>query len=114
MMLLLTNNADLRCLHVMGRVSNRPSQKLVTIEGVQVLVEDDPEGRSISGCPMVGAVVKPCAVTLKVKEGYSSLLRIQGHRVCLDTVSGLTDGTPPGTVLYEVKSPGQSFVSETA
>jgi hypothetical protein len=111
-MLLLTNKADLRCAHVMGKVSNRPSQKLVTIEGVQVLVEDDPEGRSISGCPMVGAVVKPCAVTLKVKEGYSSLLRVQGHRVCLDSVWGLTDGTPPGTVRYDVRSPGQSFVSE--
>jgi hypothetical protein len=39
-------------------------------------------------------------------------VRIDGRRVCLDTVTGLTDGTPPGTIKYEVRSPGQDLVSE--
>ena len=29
---------------------------------------------------------------------------------CLDSVRGLTDGTPPGTVHYQVRSPGQDWV----
>jgi hypothetical protein len=32
--------------------------------------------------------------------------------VCLDTVTGLTDGTPPGIVTYKVRHAGQALVSE--
>jgi hypothetical protein len=52
--------------------------------------------------------------TLPVKSGYSDFVRIDGKRICLDTVTGLTDGTPPGTVEYKVRSAGQDFVSEAA
>jgi hypothetical protein len=76
------------------------------------MVDNDPENRRIVGCPNYGAVIKPCVTTLKVKRGYSQLLRIGGKRVCLDTIAGLTDGTPPGIVEYVVKTPGQSFVAE--
>ena len=31
-------------------------------------------------------------------------------RLCLDTVVGKTDGTPPGVVIYHVRQPGQDFV----
>ncbi len=47
-----------------------------------------------------------------MQQGYSEWLRIGGKRVCLDTVTGLTDGTPPGTVKYEVRDPGQRLVEE--
>jgi hypothetical protein len=47
-----------------------------------------------------------------VKAGYSDLLRIDGRRICLDSLNGLTDGTPPGTVMYKVNEPGQPFVAE--
>jgi hypothetical protein len=56
--------------------------------------------------------MKPCLTTLKVQQGYSGLIDIQGRRVCLDTVTGLTDGTPPGTFKYSVRRPGQDLVSE--
>jgi hypothetical protein len=39
-------------------------------------------------------------------------VRIDGCAVCLDTVTGLTDGTPPGIVTYKVRSPGQTLVTE--
>jgi hypothetical protein len=110
--LLITTDARLVCKHEMGTVSNRNSQGFVTIGGKPVLVDDDPEGRSISGCPNVGATIKPCTSTLKVTRGYSELVRIDGHRVCLDEVAGLTDGTPPGTVEYIVRYAGQDFVTE--
>jgi hypothetical protein len=33
--------------------------------------------------------------------------------MCLDTVNGLTDGTPPGVVEYKVRHAGQELVTET-
>jgi hypothetical protein len=112
MMLVITEDAIVVCKHEMGKVSNKPSQSLVTIMGRKVLVETDPEGREISGCPNVGAAIKPCMITLRVKKGYSELIRVDNKRLCLDSVRGLTDGTPPGTVEYKVNDPGQHFVSE--
>lgn len=109
-MKLLTEDAKLYCKHG-GHVSNKPSQALVTIAGRRVLVEKDPEGRSIGACPST-VPFKPCLTTLAVQKGYSTLIRIGGHSACLDTVTGLTDGTPPGVVKYVVRSPGQDFVAE--
>jgi hypothetical protein len=109
----LTIDALLVCDH-RGTVKNVASQSLVTIAGRQVLVDIDPEGRSIGGCPNYGATVKPCTNTLPVKQGYSTFVRVDGHRVCLDTVTGLTDGTPPGTVNYLVQLPGQELVESVA
>lgn len=113
-MKLLSEDALLVCKHALGVVRNVPSQSLVTIAGRRVLVDADPEGRTIVGCPNYGIAIKPCTCTLKVQVGYSGLVRIQGRRACLDTVSGLTDGTPPGTVLYEVKLPGQALVGSAS
>ena len=110
----LTEDAKLVCAHELGKVVNAPTQDLVTIRRRRVLVEKDPEGRDIQFCPNVGATIKPCQHTLAVQVGYSDFMRIDGRRVCLDTVTGLTDGTPPGTVLYKVRSAGQDFVSEGA
>jgi hypothetical protein len=107
----LTEDAVLLCEHELGRVRNRPTQRLVTVEKRQVLVEKDPERKSILGCPNIGATIKPCEKTLRVQKGYSNFIRIDGKRVCLDTVTGLTDGTPPGVVKYKVRRPGQKFVS---
>ena len=109
---LLTQDAVLNCDHEMGIVGIVATQSLVTVAHRRVLVATDPEQRPIVGCPMYGPTVKPCTNTLKVQSGYSDLLRIDGKRVCLDTVTGLTDGTPPGTVKYSVRSAGQSLVRE--
>ena len=111
-MKILTEDAVLVCKHELGTVGIRPTQDLVTVEERRVLVENDPEGRPITACPNIGATIKPCQLTLKVQVGYSDLVRIDGRRMCLDTVTGLTDGTPPGTVKYKVRSPGQELVSE--
>lgn len=108
----LTRNALLVCAHESGFVGIIASQRLVTVDGVPVLVERDPEGRPIAACPWLQPGLKPCTTTLPVQQGYSSSIRIDGRRVCLDTVTGLTDGTPPGTFTYSVRTPGQSLVSE--
>lgn len=109
---LLTDRAVLVCAHELGIVGIAATQSFVTIDGRPILVEINPENRPIVGCPNVGPTIKPCLTTLAVKTGYSKFLRIAGYRVCLDTVTGLTDGTPPGTVNYKVRTPGQDWVSE--
>ncbi len=110
-MRLLTEDAVLLCEHD-GKVTNRPSQAFVTIARRKILVENDPEGRGINLCPNIGLTIKPCTLTLQVDAGYSDLLHVEGKRVCLDTVTGLTDGTPPMTVKYYVSNPGQELVTE--
>jgi hypothetical protein len=107
-MLFLTEDAKLVCLHEMGRVQNVPTQNWVTIAQRRLLVEIDPEGKSIKGCPMLPPANRPCLITLKVDTGYSEFLRIDGRRICLDTVIGSTDGFPPSK--YKVNDAGQQFV----
>ncbi|WP_433310868.1 hypothetical protein [Micromonospora chersina] len=97
-----------------GRVANRPSQRWVTVRGVPVLVEADPEGRDITACPNYGPTIKPCTKTLKVTVGYSAWLRVDGHRVVLSNLDGLTDGTPPGLVHHTVRDPRQTFLGADA
>lgn len=107
----LTEDARLACEHG-GSVSNAPTNKLVRIANRRVLVATNPEGRSITGCPNANVLMglRPCLTTLPVKTGYSDFIRIEGRRVCLSSVRGLTDGTPPGIVDYLVLSPGQKLV----
>jgi len=111
-MFFLTEDSVLICDHTRGIVQNITTQDWVTIEERLVQVEINPEGRTIKGCPNYGFGIRPCVTTLKVETGYSDLIRIDGKRVCLDTVIGLTDGTPPGVVNYKVKDPKQSLVEE--
>lgn len=108
-MKILVQKGVLRCGHD-GSVVNEPSQEWVAVTGSPVLVQPDPQGRSINGCPNVGLNIKPCKTTLVVAKGYSTFVRIGGRAACLDTVEGFTDGTPPGAVKYTVRSPGQGFV----
>jgi hypothetical protein len=110
-MFFLTEDATIVCDHRLGVVTNVPTQNLVMINQRRILVEPDPEGKFIKGCPNYGPTVKPCTATLVVKEGYSGFIRIDGWPVCLEPVTGLTDGTPPGVVNYIVIEPGQGLVS---
>jgi len=109
----LTEDAVLVCSHEVGIVTNTTTQNFVTIKHRRVLVARNPENRNIVGCPNTGPSIKPCLKTLKVNRGYSSFICINGHKVCLSTVLGLTDGTPPGVVTYKVRSAGQKLVTET-
>lgn len=108
----LTEDAVIVCKHRLGRVSLAPTNNWVTINSRRVLVDNNPERRPIAGCPNLGLTIKPCNLTLAVRAGYSDFIRISGRRVCLDTVTGLTDGTPPGVVDYYVQAPGQTMVEE--
>lgn len=110
-MKLLTENAVLVCQHETGRVQISPSQGFVRISGRRVLVRADPERRPIKRCSNRGPTIKPCQLTLTGK-GYSNLVYIGGKQAALDTVTGVTDGTPPGAIKYIVRNPGQQLVNE--
>ncbi|MFI7742507.1 hypothetical protein [Kocuria rhizosphaericola] len=112
-MKVLVQAGTLRCGHD-GTVHNTARQGWVCVGGSPVLVENDPQGRTITMCPNVGINIKPCTTTLVVRTGYSGFVRIDGHAVCLDTVQGYTDGTPPGAVTYTVRSAGQRLVGASS
>lgn len=111
-MFFLTEDSVLICDHITGIVQNTTTQDWVTIEKRLIQIEINPEGRTIKGCPNMGPGIRPCVTTLRVQKGYSEWIRIDDKRVCLDTVTGLTDGTPPGLVDYRVRDPKQNLVEE--
>lgn len=111
-MKILVERGVIRCGHD-GSVVNVPSQTWVRINSSPVLVEADPRGRGIQMCPNMGVNIKPCTLTLAVHQGYSGYIRIDRQAICLDCVEGFTDGTPPGSVRYTVRTPGQLFVEAT-
>jgi hypothetical protein len=106
---LITEKATVHCAHE-GQVANKASQHWVSVGGVPVLVDNDPEGRSITACPNFGGIMKPCTTTLVVAVGYSTWVTIGGKKVVLSNLDGLTDGTVPGTVHYMVRNPWQTYV----
>lgn len=105
-------DADVRCEHKLGRVDITASEDFVFVNGRRIVTNGEPAGRSIGGCPNLGPTVKPCTVTLAVRKGESSFVRIGGRPVVRADLRGFTDGTPQGAVSYRVESPGQTLVSE--
>ena len=110
-MLWLTEDARLRCDHG-GHVAIAATQDFVRIEQRRALVRPNPEQRGIAACPNANplAGILPCLHTLEVREGYSAFVRIGGQPVCLKTILGYTDGSPPRVANYKVADPGQAFV----
>jgi hypothetical protein len=107
----LTEGADVRCTHRLGKAPQKASQTWVTIERKSLLVFPDPIGRSIGGCPNIGASIKPCTTTLQINQGQSTFITIDGRPVIRADLWGYTDGTPPGAVKYEVLDPAQTLVA---
>lgn len=109
----LTDRADVRCTHKVGKSPQQASQHWVTIGGDPILVAPDPVGRPVQGCPNVGVSIKPCTNTLSIRTGQSAWVRIGGRPVIRADLTGFTDGTPPGEARYTVIDPAQRLVGET-
>jgi hypothetical protein len=105
----VTTNARIVCAHG-GQVTLMPRQTTVTIQGAPVLRETDIMGAPIVGCAQPPTVSsKPCTTVVSVLPGGSApTVSAGGMPVHLDTLSGITDGVPPGTVM--VVSAGQTSV----
>ena len=113
-MLCLTESGLLQCLHpAPGKVAVAVTQTLVCIQGSPVLVDHNTVSRPVNGCKHPGSInSKPCTSTLSAVPGYSNFVRIQGKRICLDSITGITDSVPPSS--YKVTHPGQAIVRETS
>jgi hypothetical protein len=106
---IVTTNATIMCSHG-GQVTLIPKQAQVTIQGGSVLCEGDLSGAPIIGClqPPTPAT-KPCTMVISTLPGSSApTVLALGRPVLLATLSGMTDGVPPGTIM--VASPGQATV----
>jgi hypothetical protein len=119
-MRVLTEDAVLKCDHG-GIVDLEPRQDWVRVGGRRVLIEDDPLGRKLHGCPMITPTTPACARTISVSEApsYADFVRVttkgdRPRRICLDTTTGHTDWARIATVSYHVSAPGQLFVTVKA
>lgn len=112
-MLVLTKEAYFLCPHG-GRSNPAARQGFVRIDDSPVLVRGDPVGRKISDCPNIipPSGIKPCTQTLRVLKGHSAFMSIEGRPICISSVEGFTNGTPPGAHLYKVHRSGQTWVRE--
>jgi hypothetical protein len=110
--LVLTAKSVLRCAH-MGVVDIEPSQEWVRVEDVPLLIEPDPKDRPIHRCPQATPTTPPCTRTVAVNEGtsYSAFVRIDDHRVCLGSTTGLTNWSKLAIIPFAVSSPEQDLVS---
>ena len=109
MPLVLTSGATLLCPHG-GRVVIRPSQQRVTVDGQPVVCRPSLEGAPIAGClqPPTPST-KPCTLLVATNPGSTSeVVSVDGMAAYLSTLTGMTDGVPPGIV--SVADAGQRTV----
>jgi hypothetical protein len=106
---IVTTNATILCTHG-GRVTLIPKQTQVQIQGGMVLCEPDLVGAPIVGCAQPPSISsKPCTLVVSTLPGSSSLkVKVGGRPAYVATLSGVTDGVPPGTIM--VVNPGQVIV----
>jgi|SRR5689334_16855960 hypothetical protein len=102
---IVTTNATIMCPHG-GRVVLAPHQMQVTVQGGAALCEPDLVGAPIAGCAQpVTPSSKPCTLVVSTLPGSSSpKVTVGGRPVYLETLTGMTDGVPPGVI--QVVNPG--------
>ena len=105
----LTNNAVLMCNHG-GKVQVLPRQMQVSVAGGFVICDPDLVGAPITGCQVkTTALTQPCTAVVETLPGSTSpTVMVAGRPVYVQTLVGVTNSRPPGTV--EVVFPGQIIV----
>ena len=104
----LTTSSTLKCVHG-GTLQVQASTSQLSAGGSPTLVEADVLAATVSGCSNTNAAAgqMPC-VTVTVLAGQSTNLTVAGQAVLLESATGLTSSTPPGT--WQVSSAGQSVL----
>ena len=100
---IVNSNASIICAHG-GRVTITPRQGSVLVQGAPALCEPDLVGAPIVGCAQPPTPsTKPCTTVVSTLPGSSSpRITAAGRPVYVDTLSGITDGVPPGVVTVVV------------
>jgi hypothetical protein len=104
---IVNSNAAIMCPHG-GRVMIVPRQSQILVQGGPALCEPDLVGAPIVGCAQAPSpTTKPCTTVISTLPGSSSpRVLVGGRPVYLSTLSGLTDGVPPGVI--QVVDPGST------
>lgn len=97
-MMYLVYGISLCCSHEGEVQVSRPLNSL-TLNGNPILCVDDLIGAEIRGCKQQGPGLKPCGTVRSVLTGRSEGIMVDGKVPLLQSVIGLTDGMPPGTVI---------------
>jgi hypothetical protein len=108
--LVLNANATILCAHG-GRVTIVARQGAVTAGGAPIIRETDLVGAPIIGCAQPPSIsTKPCTTVVSVVplSGTAARVSVAGLPAHTQTLVGITDGVPPGTV--QVVNPGQATV----
>ena len=95
-LMILSRQSTIECDH---------GGKLVLPEGDAPLSANDVLQASIAACPNEGPTVRPCQEIASITGGKAQLLADDGSPCLLDSLSGLTDGFPPGSVRFRVTRP---------
>jgi len=106
---IVTTNATIVCAHG-GQGMLVPKQTQGQIQGGAILCEGDLSGAPIVGCAQPPTPsTKPCTTVASTLPGSAApTVMVAGRPVLLATLSGITDGVPPGTIM--VVQPGQTTV----
>jgi len=106
---IVTANATIICAHG-GRVTLIPKQAQALAGNAPILCEPDLVGSPIVGCAQPPSPsTKPCTMVVSTLPGSTSLKVLVGGRPAyVSTLTGLTDGVPPGSIM--VVDPGQMTV----
>ena len=106
---IVTTNDTIICIHG-GTVVLTPKQAVVTASGGAVLRETDLIGAPIVGCAQPPSISsKPCTTVISTLPGGSApTVIVGGLPAHVSTLSGITDGVPPGTI--SVVAPGAPTV----
>ncbi|MEU7515549.1 hypothetical protein AB0B13_26630 [Streptomyces sp. NPDC042898] len=106
----LTTAADIRCAHLAPLVVV-PSQTTLTVAGNPVLLVSDLLAATVPTCPNSGSPgLVVCGKVTSLTDGASTLLKVRGTAVALDTARGLTLAQPAQPVLWNVLSAGQTIL----
>lgn len=103
----VTSNATIMCAHG-GRVTLVPKQVTVTAGGAPVMALGDITGAPIIGCTQISTSTKPCTTVASTIAGTSMKATAGGKPVHTSDLSGMTDGSPPGSI--SVTDAGQTRV----
>ena len=109
---IVTTNDTIMCIHG-GTVVLTPKQTRVLAQGGAVLRETDLIGAPIVGCAQPPSIAtKPCTTVVSTLPGGSApTVLVGGLPAHISTLSGITDGVPPGTIM--VANPGAPLVQAT-
>lgn len=106
---IVTTNDTILCTHG-GTVVLTPKQTVVVAQGGAVLRETDLIGAPIVGCLQPPTIAsKPCTSVLSTLPGSTApTVLVGGMPAHTQTLSGITDGVPPGSI--SVVAPGAPLV----